>query len=304
MKVASFDHQVDSVGTATSKRAGASVTALVLGDGFANFTPGVSERRGSTTTYAHSGLKSMEARSGASQTVLADRQYDAFGQVVSSTGTWNGPFGYAGGFGYQEDGDYGLKLLGHRYYDSSTGRFLTRDPIKDGRNWYGYCGNEPTRAVDIAGYRIHYIGLTGQMGFLIGGSFGQGLYIDPDQGAFGLFGTPGYGFFGGADASLGGSYSFDPSGKSTRVSPPASYYAGGTSLLAPVGPLGVEGYLTDSGGFGGAGASVGFSPGAGLYLERRTTYSIEIYNATTGSNIWTTIQDLVKTMKFTLYFWE
>lgn len=62
--------------------------------------------------------------------------------MVSSSGTWTGPFGYAGGFGYQEDAT-GLKLLGHRYYDSSTGRFLTRDPIKDGGNWYTYCSNDP-----------------------------------------------------------------------------------------------------------------------------------------------------------------
>jgi hypothetical protein len=29
-------------------------------------------------------------------------------------------------------------LLGHRYYDPSVGRFLTRDRVKDGRNWYVY----------------------------------------------------------------------------------------------------------------------------------------------------------------------
>lgn len=42
-------------------------------------------------------------------------------------------------------------LLGHRYYDSSTGRFLTRDPIKDGRNWYVYCGSNPTGRADPTG---------------------------------------------------------------------------------------------------------------------------------------------------------
>ena len=52
-----------------------------------------------------------------------------------------------GGFGYQEDAT-GLRLLGHRYYDSSTGRFLTRDPMRDGRNWYSYCGNDPLNARD------------------------------------------------------------------------------------------------------------------------------------------------------------
>jgi RHS repeat-associated protein len=78
------------------------------------------------------------------------RTYDAFGNVVSSSGTWNGPFGNGGAFGYQEDAT-GLKLLGHRYYDSSIGRFLTRDPIKDGRNWYAYCGNDPVNRADPSG---------------------------------------------------------------------------------------------------------------------------------------------------------
>ena len=86
-------------------------------------------------------------------TVSAARQYDAFGNIVSNTGTWSGPFGYAGGFGYQEDAT-GLKLLGHRYYDSSTGRFLTRDPARDGRNWYTYAHNDPIKYTDPAGLGI------------------------------------------------------------------------------------------------------------------------------------------------------
>jgi uncharacterized protein RhaS with RHS repeats len=44
-----------------------------------------------------------------------------------------------------------LQLLGHRYYDSSTGTFITRDPIKDGRNWYSYCENNPVTLVDAEG---------------------------------------------------------------------------------------------------------------------------------------------------------
>jgi|GEM_PF-6200313 len=58
--------------------------------------------------------------------------------------------GYGGPYGYQTDPDTGLMLLGHRFYDPSVGRFLTRDPIKDGRNWYGYGGGygNPVNSVD------------------------------------------------------------------------------------------------------------------------------------------------------------
>jgi RHS repeat-associated protein len=92
----------------------------------------------------------VDGQSQATQAVTNRRDYDAFGNVTNSLGSWQGPFGYAGGFGYQEDAS-GLKLLGHRYYDSSTGRFLTRDPIKDGRNWYVYCDSAPVSVVDPAG---------------------------------------------------------------------------------------------------------------------------------------------------------
>ena len=60
-------------------------------------------------------------------------------------------FGYDGQYGYREDADSGLKLLGHRLYDPSVGRFLTRDPVKDGRNWYAYCDGNPASSVDPLG---------------------------------------------------------------------------------------------------------------------------------------------------------
>ncbi|MBX3111033.1 MAG: RHS repeat-associated core domain-containing protein [Fimbriimonadaceae bacterium] len=135
-------------------RDGAYVTDPVLSDGAATYAPGVSERRRAATTFLHSGTKNADAQSGTGQTVAASRQYDAFGNLIASTGTWNGPFGYAGGFGYQEDAT-GLRLLGHSYYDSSTGRFLTRDPINDGRNWYLYCDNDPLSRQDRTGLAWH-----------------------------------------------------------------------------------------------------------------------------------------------------
>ncbi len=134
----------------TFVRDGSYVTDPVLRDGQATYTTGVSERRGGVSTWSHSGLKNVDAQTSGAGAIQATRVYDAFGAELSATGTWKGPFGYAGGFGYQEDSS-GLKLLGHRYYDPTTGRFLSRDPIKDGRNWYVYCGNAPTTRHDSSG---------------------------------------------------------------------------------------------------------------------------------------------------------
>ena len=81
---------------------------------------------------------------------------------MASTGTWKGPSGYGGAFGYQEDSN-GLHLLGHRYYDSTTGRFLTRDPIRDGQNWYSYCENDPVSRTDSTGLTWYYDQRTGYL---------------------------------------------------------------------------------------------------------------------------------------------
>jgi RHS repeat-associated protein len=153
--------KVDSGGTRTYLRNGAYVTDPVLTDGAASYTPGMSERRSGVTTYNHSNLKSMERQTNSAQSVTASRTHDAYGMVVSSSGSWQGPFGHAGGFGYQGDTDSGLQLLGHRYYDPGTGRFLTRDPIQDGRNWYTYCGNNPLVSVDPEGLQAGALAAAG-----------------------------------------------------------------------------------------------------------------------------------------------
>lgn len=47
---------------------------------------GTLERRGSAATFLHNGLKNADAQSGTGQTVVASRQYEAFGNVASSIG--------------------------------------------------------------------------------------------------------------------------------------------------------------------------------------------------------------------------
>ena len=71
--------------------------------------------------------------------------YDAYGNRIEDFGIGDAPFGYCGEY---TDKESGLVYLRNRYYDSSTGSFITEDPIKDGNNWYGYCIGNPVNYSD------------------------------------------------------------------------------------------------------------------------------------------------------------
>ena len=80
--------------------------------------------------------------------IVGEYDYSAFGKQLIATDTTN-PFRYCGEY---YDNENGLTYLRNRYYDSNTGRFLSEDPIKDGMNWYSYCGGDPVNAWDPSGY--------------------------------------------------------------------------------------------------------------------------------------------------------
>jgi RHS repeat-associated protein len=86
--------------------------------------------------------------------VTDTREYDAFGNAWAP-GTSGGnptPYGFAGPrHRYETDHAAGLMYVGHRYYDSTAGRFISRDPVQDGYNWYAYCGNDPVNYIDPQG---------------------------------------------------------------------------------------------------------------------------------------------------------
>jgi len=118
----------------------------------ATYTPGISESRsGVSSFYGLDRLGSKTLQTSSVSAVIYQVSYDAFGNQKSSSGATSSPFGFVGAEGYQQDSDSGLMLLGHRYYDSSTGCFLTRDPVKDGGNWHDYCKNNPLTQPDPSG---------------------------------------------------------------------------------------------------------------------------------------------------------
>ena len=108
------------------------------------YTPGLSERRGTTSKFYHGdALGSTMGITSSSQAVTDTLLYDGFGMTVSRTGTTPTPFGFVGKGQYQTDTDSSLQLLGNRCYNASVGRFISSDPAKQDTNWYDYCDNDP-----------------------------------------------------------------------------------------------------------------------------------------------------------------
>lgn len=75
---------------------------------------------------------------------------------------------------HEFDNEIDLYYAQNRWYDYKTGRFITEDPIKDGQNWYTFCGNALNSLTDSKG---HDVGITvtadsvfmaGHMGIWIG----------------------------------------------------------------------------------------------------------------------------------------
>jgi RHS repeat-associated protein len=140
-----------------------SIDSKVLSDGNATYAHGasgiVSESRAGTSKFYHAdALGSTRALTNSAGSVTDSRSTDALGMVVTTSGTGIGagasPFGFAGGWSYQQDSETGLMRLGYRMYDASMGRFLSRDPILAGRNWYAYCKNDSVQKVDPKGLQM------------------------------------------------------------------------------------------------------------------------------------------------------
>jgi RHS repeat-associated protein len=85
--------------------------------------------------------------------------------------------GYCANLGHQED-ETGLVYMRARYYEPTTGRFISEDPARDGVNWYLYADGNPVNRVDSSGRSqesdrlMYYGGLLKLLGiFLMNGGF-------------------------------------------------------------------------------------------------------------------------------------
>ncbi len=108
------------------------------------------QRSGSTSYYQADALGSVTSLTSSTGSVANTYTYDSFGNVTNSTGSLRNPFLFAG---REYDNETSLYFNRARYYNASTGRFISEDPIRfwGGVNFYGYVFNSPANLFDPLG---------------------------------------------------------------------------------------------------------------------------------------------------------
>jgi RHS repeat-associated protein len=97
----------------------------------------------------HDQLGSTRLVTDSAGTAQATFTFDSYGTLVASTGVIAIPLKFGGQY---LDTESGLYYLRARYYDPSTGQFLSRDPLAaTTRQPYGYVANSPLNATDPSG---------------------------------------------------------------------------------------------------------------------------------------------------------
>ena len=121
--------------------------------GYVQTDQGVLEQLGITATYPLAdALGSVRSVATPSATVAGATSYDAFGGVRSQSGQQS-PVGFAG----EQTDSTGLTFLRARYYDPTSGRFISPDSVQpnnpgtQGFDLYSYAANNPATQTDPSG---------------------------------------------------------------------------------------------------------------------------------------------------------
>jgi RHS repeat-associated protein len=122
---------------------------------------------GAILLYQKDQLGSIRGTVAPNSTQQGSATYTAYGQTDRSSGV-QADKGYAGMFLHQPSGLY---LTWYRAYDPVTGRWLSRDPIKEwgGINLYGYVLGDPVNFVDPEGLQAQVV-----IPIVIGGAIAAG----------------------------------------------------------------------------------------------------------------------------------
>jgi RHS repeat-associated protein len=115
--------------------------------------------RSSATSYFNAdGLGSITSLANASGALVQTYTFDSFGKQTASSGSVTNALQYTS---REYDAETGLYFYRARYYDSSTGHFLSEDPIgfEASTNFYPYVGNNPTNQYDPLGRDAQDVGI-------------------------------------------------------------------------------------------------------------------------------------------------
>ena len=103
---------------------------------------------GGTRYYVYNGHGDAVQLTGTNGAVTKSYDYDAFGVERAPDANDTNPFRYSGEY---LDFETNTIYLRARYYNPTTGRFLTEDSARAGLNWYTYCNNNPILFIDPLG---------------------------------------------------------------------------------------------------------------------------------------------------------
>jgi len=105
-------------------------------------------RSGATSYYHADGLGSVTSLSNIAGSLAQTYAYDSFGKQTSSSGSLTNPFQYTA---RESDTETGLYYYRARYYDPSSGRFWSEDPLRffsGETNFYTYVEGNPINLLD------------------------------------------------------------------------------------------------------------------------------------------------------------
>lgn len=114
----------------------------------------VSQRRGDATSFYHfDALGSTTELTDVDEAETDSYRYYAFGETLTSSGATANNFRFVGNLGYYNEAALSLQYLRARYYQPSTGRFISPDSARPEPE-YLYASNMPVNRTDPSGLAI------------------------------------------------------------------------------------------------------------------------------------------------------